>query len=300
MKKINFINNSAPDLSAETLNQMQSNIEESCVVVSPTEPTTNEKVWIQKGKNIYNPNTMPLSTGLWGNSNTQKIVSNSGGKFVIVPIQGGNTITISKEGNAIYYATTSTYPAEGASLLDNWTGSETINKVTITTNQNANYLFLGLYSTTKLMVEYNSTATEYEAYVEKAIHTKNDNGVYEEFYNENDYKIETVTTGTGTAIKFPDGTMICSGTVSTGTIEQSAWSEWGSLKSIDKSLSINFPVPFISAPSITATNSVLGNNFFIVRCAATATQITSLSMSRGTLPSSSTYGFSYTAIGRWK
>ena len=171
MKKKEFQNlpSTKTPINADNLNEMQDNIEESCVVVSPTEPTTNENVWIQKGKNIYNPNTMPFSTGLWGNSNDKKVFANSGGKYVVIPIQGGTTITISKESNAIYYATTSAYPASGVDLLDNWAGSETINKVTIATNQNANYLFLGLYSTTKLMVEYNSTATEYEEYIEKKI-----------------------------------------------------------------------------------------------------------------------------------
>ena len=40
------------EMTAEVLNTMQSNIEESCVAVSPTQPTTGEKVWIQKGKNL--------------------------------------------------------------------------------------------------------------------------------------------------------------------------------------------------------------------------------------------------------
>ena len=56
MKKFNFVNNSEPALSAENLNQMQDNMEEVGVVVSPTEPTTNEKVWIQNTdteKKIY-------------------------------------------------------------------------------------------------------------------------------------------------------------------------------------------------------------------------------------------------------
>lgn len=51
MNKINFINNSAPDLSEETLNQMQDNMEEVGVIVSPTEPTTNEKVWFKTDNN---------------------------------------------------------------------------------------------------------------------------------------------------------------------------------------------------------------------------------------------------------
>ena len=56
MNKINFVNNQEPAISAENLNQMQNNMEEVGVAISPTEPTTNENVWIQKGKNLYNKN----------------------------------------------------------------------------------------------------------------------------------------------------------------------------------------------------------------------------------------------------
>ena len=41
-------------LTAANLNQMQDNIEESAVVVSSTQPTTSERVWIRKGKNLFN------------------------------------------------------------------------------------------------------------------------------------------------------------------------------------------------------------------------------------------------------
>lgn len=50
MEKINFqdLPNTDTPIKASTLNTMQSNIEESCVAVSPTQPETNERVWIQK------------------------------------------------------------------------------------------------------------------------------------------------------------------------------------------------------------------------------------------------------------
>ena len=159
------------------------------IKISPTKPTTNEKVWIQKGKNLYNPDTMPLLTGLWGNSTDKKIVANASGKYVVVPVEGGTTVAISKETNGLYYCTTATYPASGIALLNNWNGSEDINQATIEIDENAKYLFICLYNTTKLMVEYNSTATEYEAYIEKAIYVKNNNGVFEPFYKENEGKI---------------------------------------------------------------------------------------------------------------
>lgn len=39
------------EMTAEVLNEMQSNIEESCVAVSPTQPKTNEKVWFKTDNN---------------------------------------------------------------------------------------------------------------------------------------------------------------------------------------------------------------------------------------------------------
>ena len=58
MKKKEFQNlpNTNTPITAETLNEMQENIEESAVVVSSTEPTTNEKVWIKLNisKNMLN------------------------------------------------------------------------------------------------------------------------------------------------------------------------------------------------------------------------------------------------------
>ena len=54
---IDFVNNSEPDLTAENLNKMQQDIG---TVVSPTEPQGNErlKVWIQKGKNLFDKNNI--------------------------------------------------------------------------------------------------------------------------------------------------------------------------------------------------------------------------------------------------
>ena len=52
MKKINFVNNDAPYLSAENLNQMQDNIEEAIRDTYSTEETFTGKYWFD-GKKIY-------------------------------------------------------------------------------------------------------------------------------------------------------------------------------------------------------------------------------------------------------
>lgn len=52
MKKINFVNNDAPYLNAENLNQMQDNIEEAIGDTYSTKETFTGKYWID-GKKIY-------------------------------------------------------------------------------------------------------------------------------------------------------------------------------------------------------------------------------------------------------
>lgn len=47
MKRINF-QNGITKVNEDTFNAFQNNIEESAVIVSATEPTTNEKVWLKK------------------------------------------------------------------------------------------------------------------------------------------------------------------------------------------------------------------------------------------------------------
>lgn len=308
MKKKEFQNlpSTETPITAENLNEMQDNIEESCVIVSPTEPNTNEKTWIQKGKNLIDINSK-FEFGWYDVTNgVTYSVSNALFDYILVSSSTTYTLSVNRSIKGLSFAF---FDIDKKAISVKEVNNTTSN--TVTTPDNCYYVRVWLnFNDSDVMtismlqglepqLELGEVRTNYEL-SNKKIYTKNDNGLFEEFYNENDHKIETVTTGTGTAIKFPDGTMICSGTVYTGTIEQSAWSNWGSLTSVDKSLSINFPVPFVSKPTITATNSSMGNNYWIVRCIATASQITSLSMSRGTLPSSSDYGFSYTAIGRWK
>ena len=178
-------------LSAETLNEMQSNIEESCVIVSPTEPTTNEKVWVQKGKNLINPNRLMYNINYNENTNQFEHTDN----WIL-------TDYIPIESNEYYIFSHSLATNNGAiDLFDknkNYLGkinSETIQSPFQITNVNAKYIIIKIFSPnisneTWMQLEQGSTATEYEAYVEKTIHTKNNNGVYEEIANlESKYKL---------------------------------------------------------------------------------------------------------------
>lgn len=107
--------------------------------------------------------------------------------------------------------------------------------------------------------------------------------------------IETVTGTNGTAIKFPDGTMIVHGYL---YIEGFSFKQWGVLYSADLDTNISFPVAFVDTPHITMTN-IGSSAASIIRCIANKTAITQISLSRGTELNGG-FSFNYTAIGRWK
>lgn len=122
--------------------------------------------------NLYNKETMPLTKGLWiGSSNI--IASNPAGYYVIVPIIGGFTYTISKKYNnkdgtgiGLYYCTTAVNPANGVQAVDNWDGNSSYTKLTINTNVKAKYLFLGLLGANTITDELKQKAIE-ELKIEK-------------------------------------------------------------------------------------------------------------------------------------
>lgn len=169
--------------SAENLNKLNN------VVISPTEPTTGEEVWIQKSKNLFNINNLTVEDG-------------------VVDKELG-TITVNRYDNTVYETL--------EQLAPDLVAGKTYTLNAKTTSSNAPYIYLhgsettwsfgtsrtltseeinnrmniyGVYDTTdtvvisEFQIELGDTATSYEPYVDKKIHTKNDNGVYEEFYDE--------------------------------------------------------------------------------------------------------------------
>lgn len=164
------------------------------IKVSPAEPTTNEKMWIQMSKNLLKA---PFTE-----SNKKTITSSSDDFSEItdysVYLEAGKQYTIS-------FKTDGVLGSNGADtvelfLLKNKNAGEgfyqiNTNPKTITVGASGDYYVRfdvnkngRTYSFWDIQIEKCSTATEYEPYVEKAIHIKNDNGVYEEFYNEGKIK----------------------------------------------------------------------------------------------------------------
>ena len=189
-------------INAENLNQIQDNL----VVVSPTEPTgdNREKVWMQKGKNLFNKNgTVIVDEYMDGGTGEIKTYTN-GTKMFILEVQPSTSYTISKtQGGHFRVGTTPNYPSVGA-IVDGLINNSSATSITITTNSTAKYLCCSYWQTgvdtiteesmrESIQVEQGSTATKYEEYIEPKIYVKNDNDIYEEFISKED-TLETYST----------------------------------------------------------------------------------------------------------
>lgn len=102
--------------------------------------------------NLYNPETMPLSNGLWINQNTSKIVSNSGGWYVIFPCFPKSTYTISRKNSrqltssiSFVILETEELPIKDLTYLNSIIDHNATEK-TITTSSDTKYLLLLLGS----------------------------------------------------------------------------------------------------------------------------------------------------------
>lgn len=96
--------------------------------------------------------------------------------------------------------------------------------------------------------------------------------------------------------KFPDGTLMCWGTFSSGSY---ATTQDGSLYVAVLSLSITFPVAFSVKPVVMFSPSGIGYSIPTSDVKYSTTGITQLGLAR---PNSGDIypGFSWLAIGRWK
>lgn len=179
MDKIKFINNSEPALNAENLEKLQNNIEKSSVVVSPTQPTTNEKVWFKKGKNLLNKNNY--------------VVDELGYVGFVVNLEYGQTYTLSSNLPIIAkFAKSSNLSGETVGP-QNWikftswtfvagknTGNYLNNVVYIGINEKEFQKNVKAYSNYNIQIEPGSKASAYEAYIEPTLLVKN-GSIFEDF-----------------------------------------------------------------------------------------------------------------------
>ena len=163
MTRIRFDSETA--LNVPNLNKLNN------VVISPTEPTTGEEVWIQKGKNLLSG--IIENYTLDGNGG----ISAYNGYFVTEFIKVKPNTSYIASGFSTQHKE---WYDEDFSLISNTGDNPAISP------SNAKYLRMNgsTSSSSNMQIEQGSTATSYEPYIENKIYTKNDNGVYEEIYDE--------------------------------------------------------------------------------------------------------------------
>ena len=148
------------------------------VKVSTTEPITGEKIWIKKGKNILNKDTMIDGYRFGSDGLLFSDSSYSASDFIkVLP-------------NTTYTCNWTLETRECVCYYDKNGGfiSKNVSDATFTTPANCKYIRISRLTTQKntAQVELGSTSTTYENFIEEEILVKNDNGVYEEFINISD------------------------------------------------------------------------------------------------------------------
>lgn len=194
-------------LSSYNLNRMQEKILEDGIVVSPTEPTTNRrKVWMQKGKNLFNKNDYDLFKG-YINGETKTIVANTNANSIYIKVKPNTTYTISRKvfnaGESFAVGTLKNRPSAGDIAIKYATYSSQ-SSATVTTGNDEKYLLIYLMWESNatvtlkeildnIQIEQNSVATKYESYINPTIYVKNNNDIYEEFIKKEESEINIVT-----------------------------------------------------------------------------------------------------------
>lgn len=155
----------------------------SDIIVSPTEPQTDRrKVWLQKGKNLFNGN---IVDGYGLNEDGTTYISS----------HRAITEFISITSNCSYCFSGATFKMvcvydKDKNFISSLNGSVVY---TFSAPSNAKYVRLVFDNTvdySNLQVEYGTEETEYEPYANPTLFVKNDNGKYEEFIKKEEDVIE--------------------------------------------------------------------------------------------------------------
>ena len=170
------------------------------VIVRPTEPTgkNRKKVWMQKGKNLFNKDDAIIDGYYIDNSGNLISASNSWYQNAFIKVKSNTQYTMSS-GHGIlrvcFYDNNKNY------ISRNTTEKTSL---TFLTPSNCEYVKLSGDTSSiqilDLQLEQGPNKTYYEAYIEPKIYIKNINDVYEEFTEKNEEKYSTSETKIGTWI----------------------------------------------------------------------------------------------------
>lgn len=164
------------------------------IVVSATEPTgdNREKVWIQKGKNLFNKETVFSGEyiGADGSIQIQEGISRS--NYIVI-----------KPNENYYFGDRGGWTSVALYDKDKkFIQRDTVPIGIYKFSEDVKFIICNIDSTylNTFQLEQGTIATEYEEYIEPKIYVKNDNDVYEEFISQNDnlevYSTKEIRIGT--------------------------------------------------------------------------------------------------------
>lgn len=109
--------------------------------------------------------------------------------------------------------------------------------------------------------------------------------------------IESGSNENGSYVKYSDGTMICSKTV-TGSSPNSGW--WSFCQRTNEKIQVNFPATFKSIESVVATPTDMLGGLFTVMVSTKTTSYFAFTGLRANGTTVTNYSFDYIAFGKWK
>lgn len=186
MSRIRFENSPSINtpINAENLNKLNN------VVISPSEPTTGEEIWLQKSNNLLkfedftttvNGITFSMKNQILTISGTATAYTQGGYIPIKKTLEETETLTVEVDGSGVT-------PMVAYSFNGQYTY---LNLTTVELKQdtyiNQIYFIISegttVNATVKLQLEKGSGYSGWQPYIEKKIYTKNDNGAYEELIN---------------------------------------------------------------------------------------------------------------------
>jgi len=211
MEKINFENLPSENtpVNSSNLNLMQSNIEKSTVYVGSTQPSTSEKVWIKRGKNLLDLEKCEFIDCTL-NANGTITSKNQGSYYCEIVTKELNDFLLKNKGKTITFSIDTIIADRSISIAifgQRASGSayqeETVqssNSVSLTIANDftridslklrfnrGNEPFTDTSTTVgEVMLEKNPAKTSYEPYIKKEILAKDSDGFFERIVGEDE------------------------------------------------------------------------------------------------------------------
>lgn len=191
------INNFTTDITNK-VNELEGEVSsQKEISISPTAPTSNESVWIKKGKNRFNnweQGGINQTTGEYMTATarlrTVDFVDIVPNVDYYISVEDTNYCFL----NIILYDKEDNFVGNYLSIDSSLNGATSLKvvfpstcakiKAVLRHTDNTTTMTTDLIATIKPQLEQNSKKTDYEPYIEKEIYVKNDNGVFERFYTE--------------------------------------------------------------------------------------------------------------------